>query len=134
MPRRPHEPHQEDRPARVKLHGTILALIQFENGRRVRARLHQLSISGGTVNLETPVDEGITVELMFHVGTTTVRTKAEMMFPLWATKGCLQPFRFSELADEQRARLESDLQALLVPSTAAAPEEACLDSEEPANR
>ncbi len=128
MPRRSRESQQEDRPARVKLHGTILALIQFENGRRVRARVHQLSISGGTLNLETPVDEGISVELMFHVGTTTVRSKAEMMFPFWATKGYLQPFRFTDLTDEQRAKLESDLQALLIPSTSVSPEEACLDS------
>lgn len=128
MPRRSRETRQEDRPARVKLHGTILALIQFENGRRVRARVHQLSISGGTLNLETPVDEGISVEIMFHVGNTTVRSKAEMMFPLWATKGCLQPFRFTDLTDEQRSKLETDLQALLVPPTSAEPAETRLDS------
>jgi hypothetical protein len=36
-----------------------------------------------------------------------------MLFPMWATKGCLQPFRFKDLDDETRASLEEDLNSLL---------------------
>ena len=77
---------------RVKLGGSILALLQLQNRRQVRTRLNQLSSNGGVLQLEKPLDEGIEVEVLFHVGSTTVRTHAEMLFPMWATKGCLQPF------------------------------------------
>ena len=90
-----------DRPGRVRLAGAVLALVQLENGRQVRARMHQLSKNGGILHLSDPLDEALNVKLLFHVGSTTVHGKAEMMFPMWATRGCLQPFRFTELSDEE---------------------------------
>ena len=104
---------REKRGARVKLGGSVLALLQLQNHRNVRASLNQLSANGGLLQLETPIDEGIVVEILFHVGTTTVRNKAEMLFPMWATKGCLQPFRFKDIADDLRGQLEKDLYGLL---------------------
>ena len=101
------------RAPRVKLAGTVLALLRLDSGREVRARLHQLSFTGGLLHLERPLDEGIKVEVMFHVGDSTIRSKAGMLFPMWATQGCLQPFEFANLAEEDRQRLESDLQKLL---------------------
>src|SRR5207302_2816642 len=53
------------RAPRVKLAGVVLALIQLENGRQIRSRLHQLSITGGLLYLDDPLDEGIKVEVMF---------------------------------------------------------------------
>src|ERR1700758_4950604 len=100
---------REKRGARVKLGGSVLALLQLQNRRQLRARVSQLSSNGGLLQLETPIDEGIVVEILFHVGTTTVRNKVEMLFPMWATKGCLQPFRFKGIPDEMRASLEQDL-------------------------
>lgn len=108
-----NQPHDGRRAPRVKLAGTILALLRLENGRQVRARLHQLSITGGLLHMEKPVDEGIKVEVMFHVGASTVRSKARMLFPMWATQGCLQPFEFSDLRGEDRQKLEKDLQKFL---------------------
>jgi hypothetical protein len=104
---------REKRGARVKLGGSVLALLQLQNRRQLRARLSQLSANGGLLHLESPIDEGIVVEILFHVGTTTIRNKVEMLFPMWATKGCLQPFRFKDIADHQRGHLEKDLHALL---------------------
>jgi hypothetical protein len=104
---------RDKRGARVKLGGSILALLQLQNRRQIRTRLNQLSANGGLLQLEKPLDEGIVVEVLFHVGSTTVRSKAEMLFPMWATKGCLQPFRFKELNETVRASLEDDLNALL---------------------
>lgn len=101
------------RAPRVKLAGAILALIQLENGRQVRGRVHQLSVTGGLLHLDDPLDEGIKVEVMFHVGNCTVRSKAAMLFPMWATQGCLQPFEFTDLAAENRRVLESDLRSYL---------------------
>lgn len=104
---------REKRGARVKLGGTVLALLQLQNRRQVRGRLSQLSANGGLLQLEKPLDEGIIVEVLFHVGSTTVRSKAEMLFPMWATKGCLQPFRFKGLDEALRGSLEEDLNTLL---------------------
>src|SRR5213075_999473 len=97
----------------VKLAGVVLALIQLENGRQIRSRLHQLSITGGLLYLDDPLDEGIKVEVMFHVAGSTVRSKAAMLFPMWATQGCLQPFEFADLGEENRLKLETDLQTFL---------------------
>jgi hypothetical protein len=104
---------RDKRGARVKLGGSVLALLQLQNKRQIRARLNQLSCNGGLLQLDEPLDEGITIEILFHVGSTTVRNKAEMLFPMWATKGCLQPFRFKEIPNDLRSSLEEDLTALL---------------------
>src|SRR5271170_284296 len=107
------------RAPRVKLAGTVLSLVRLENGRQTRGRLHQLSITGGLLQLETPLDEGIKVEVIFHVGNSTVRSKARMLFPMWATKGYLQPFAFADLGEEDRGNLQANLQRLLDTSVAA---------------
>ena len=111
------------RGARVRLGGMVLALVQLQNRRRIRAKLHQLSTNGGLLHLDQPLDEGIVVEVLFHVQSTTVRNKAQMLFPMWATRGCLQPFRFKDLDGATREKLELDLQALLDASPAAQAEE-----------
>jgi len=108
------------RGARVKLGGSVLAIVLLENGRQVRARLSQLSINGGLLSLENPLDESIAVTVVFHLGVTTVRNRARMMFPMWATQGCLQPFRFHELSDEARGALARELESLV---RAGAPQE-----------
>src|SRR5579863_776564 len=108
-----------NRAPRVKLAGTVLSLVCLENGRQTRGRLHMLSITGGLLNVASPLDEGIKVELIFHVGESTVRSKARMLFPMWATQGYLQPFEFDGLDDEDRCNLQVDLQRLLHSSGAA---------------
>jgi len=114
------------RAPRVKLAGTVLALVQLENGRQIHGRLHQLSFTGGLLHLDRPLDEAIKVEVMFHVGKCTVRSKAVMLFPMWATKGCLQPFEFTDLQDGDREKLQRDLQKFLdlCPVTTTSPEKA----------
>jgi hypothetical protein len=104
---------RENRGARVKLGGTVLAIVQLQNRRQIRSKLHQLSVNGGLLHLEQPLAEGIRVELLFHVGNTTVRNQVEMLFPMWATRGCLQPFRFKDMNDALRGQLEAELKALL---------------------
>jgi hypothetical protein len=97
------------RPFRVKLRGSILALIRLPNRREVRGKLHQISTTGGLINVEKPLDEKLRVELIFHLGQTTIREKAEMMFPMWATQGWLQPFRFIDLPEQNKSILETNL-------------------------
>ncbi|HKS76546.1 MAG TPA: hypothetical protein VJQ82_25255 [Terriglobales bacterium] len=101
------------RPPRVKLAGSVLVMLRLENGRHIRGKLHQVSVTGGLLHMEHPLDEGIKVEVMFHVGSHTVRSKGAMLFPMWATKGCLQPFRFIDFDEEGREQLAATLQTLL---------------------
>ena len=119
MPR-PRQAGTEQRAARTKLGGSVLALVLLPNGRQLRAKMHQLSVTGSVLQVSQPLDEAIVVELAFHVGASTVRTKAEMLFPMWATQGWLQPFRFTGLAEEDRSRLEKSLQSLVKQAPAAA--------------
>jgi hypothetical protein len=97
---------------RVKLGGSILAVVLLENGRQIRGRMSQLSINGGLLSLENPLDESIRVTIIFHLG-SSVRSRAQMLFPMWATQGCLQPFRFLELSEASRAGLNRELESLV---------------------
>ncbi len=100
------------RAPRVRLGGAILCLLRLENGRQVRGSLHALSTTGGLLQVDDPLNEGIKVELVFHVG-VTIRGKARMLFPMWATHGCLQPFKFDGLGKEEVRSLEANLQVFL---------------------
>jgi hypothetical protein len=103
------------RAPRVKLGGAVLSLMRLENGRELRGRLHALSTTGGLMQVDTPLNEGIKVVLVFHVGQITIRAKARMLFPMWATHGCLQPFQFDGLRQEEVRKLEANLKTLLEP-------------------
>jgi hypothetical protein len=113
----------EPRSTRVKLGGSILSLIVLENGRQIHARLSQLSVNGGLLSLEQPLDEGIQVTVLFHVGATSIRCRSQILFPMWATQGCLQPFRFVALSDEERASLSRELETLVRGGAPEEPEE-----------
>ena len=99
----------QNRPFRVKLRGSVLTLMLLPNRREVRGKLHQLSITGGLMHVEKPLDEKLKVELIFQLGQITIREKAEMMFPMWATQGWLQPFRFIELPETSKSSLQKSL-------------------------
>src|SRR5436309_629780 len=102
-----------ERPFRVKLRGSVLVLVRLPNKRDVRGAIHQLSISGGVVHLEKPLDEKLNVEMIFHIHETTIRGKAQMLFPMWATQGWMQPFRFVDLSEAERKNLETNLKVFI---------------------
>ena len=108
-----------ERPFRVKLRGSVLVLVRLPNKRSVRAAIHQLSTSGGVIHLEKPLDEKLEVEMIFHISKTTIRGKAQMLFPMWATQGWMQPFRFIDLAENNRELLDAKLKTFLVDGEAA---------------
>jgi len=62
------------------------------------------------MHLEKPLDEKLRVEVIFQLGEATIREKAEMLFPMWATQGWLQPFRFLELPEASKNALDASLQ------------------------
>ena len=108
------------RPPRVKLLGTVLSMLRLENGRHIRGNLHMLSTTGGLLHLQSALDEAIRVEVLFHVGRCTVRNPARMLFPMWATQGCLQPFEFVDLPEQERTRLCGEIDAMIACRTAQA--------------
>jgi hypothetical protein len=114
------ESKSTERPFRVKLRGSVLALLRLPNRRDVRSAIHQLSVTGGVVHLEKPLDENLTVEMVFHMGGSTIRAKAQLLFPMWATQGWMQPFRFLELSDESREKLSAGLTSLVGDKTSTA--------------
>ena len=87
--------------------------MRLPNRREVRGKLHQLSTTGGLLNVEMPLDEKLEVELVFHLGETTIHEKAEIMFPMWATQGWLQPFRFIDLPEAHKRALQTSLWSLV---------------------
>jgi hypothetical protein len=105
------------RPFRVPLRGSVLILVRLPNGRTVRAGLHMLSISGGLIYLQKPLDEKIEVDLLFHVDHATISAKGQMLFPMWATQGWLQPFKFIDLPEASRKGLEMNLKSFLKKAT-----------------
>jgi hypothetical protein len=104
--------YSRQRAPRAKLAGSILVLIELENQKQVRAKLNQLSIHGGLLQLAEPLAEQVLMRLMFHLGSTTVRARAETISAVWATNGCLQPFRFTDLGEDDQRRLDADLQSM----------------------
>jgi len=110
---KPAENRLVDRPFRVKLRGSVLVLVRLPNKRALRAAIHQLSTSGGVIHFEKPLDEKLEVELIFHIHKTTIRSKAQMLFPMWATQGWMQPFRFVDLSDANREILDEQLKTFL---------------------
>jgi hypothetical protein len=101
-----------DRPPRVKLAGSVLVMLRLENGRHIRGKLHQVSTTGGLLHLDQPLAEKIKVQVMFHVGECTVKSDASMLFPMWATQGCLQPFEFVDFPTPEREALDQQLAKL----------------------
>ena len=109
------------RPFRVKLRGSVLVLVRLPNKRSLRAAFHQLSTSGGVIHFEKPLDEKLEVELIFHLNKNTIRGKAQMLFPMWATQGWMQPFRFVSLTEANLEALDTNLKSFIgEPAKAAA--------------
>ena len=121
---RPSPGSLRERPFRVKLRGSVLMLIRLPNRRELRAKLHQLSTSGGLLHMEKPLDEKLEVELIFHLGQSTIREKARMLFPMWATQGWLQPFRFVDMPEASKQDLHSTLLSFVRPDQGPPPVEA----------
>ena len=113
LPPKKEKPQPVERPFRVKLRGSVLVLVRLPNKRDVRGAIHQLSTTGGVIHLEKPLDEKLGVELIFHLHESTIRSKAQMLFPMWATQGWMQPFRFVDLTDANRESLDTSLKQFM---------------------
>jgi len=63
--------------------------------------------------MEKPLDEKLEVELIFHLRESTIRSKAQMLFPMWATQGWMQPFRFVDLSEDNLKILDTNLKSFI---------------------
>ena len=104
------QPHPSRRAARVQLGDSVLAAIRLEDGRRTKAKLQNISVTGGLLQLQHPLGNGSFVELAFQTQSGPVHGMAEILSPTRkTTEGILQAFRFVALEDDDNHRLRSSL-------------------------
>ena len=108
------QPHPTRRAARVQLAGSMLAGIRFEGGERARAKLQAISETGGLLILGNRLNQGDFIEIAFHTRSGPVHGMAEMLSPMREfTDGCLQPFRFIALGDDDHRKLRTALDSVM---------------------
>ncbi len=104
------QPHPSRRAARVQLGDSVLAAIRLEDGRRTKAKLQTISVTGGLLRIADSLGQGDFVEVAFQTKAGPVHGMAEVLTPMQKTKeGVLQPFRFVALEDDDHRRLRSSL-------------------------
>jgi len=105
------QPHPSRRAARVQLGDSVLAAIRLEDGRRTKAKLQTISITGGLLQLAQSLAQGDFVEVAFQTQAGPVHGMAEILSPMRnITDGVLQPFRFVAIEDDDHRRLRSSLE------------------------
>ncbi len=104
------QPHPSRRAARVQLGDSVLAAIRLEDGRRTKAKLQTISITGGLLQLAQCLAQGDFVEVAFQTQSGPVHGMAEVLSPMrQMPSGVLQPFRFVALEDDDHRRLRTSL-------------------------
>ena len=107
------QPNPAQRARRVRLPGSVVVAVRSAGSQRVRAKLHELSTTGGLLVLSKALEQGDFVEVAFQTSHGIVRGMAELLSARRGSKsGCLQPFRFVALEDEDHSRLRMTLESL----------------------
>src|SRR5271166_1349345 len=87
------QPHPSRRAARVQLGDSVLAAIRLEDGRRTKAKLQTISVTGGLLQLAHSLAQGDFVEVAFQTQAGPVHGMAEVLSPMRKkADGVLQPF------------------------------------------
>ena len=97
----------KSRSPRLQFAHTTPAVLRFQTGHRVRGKLQVISVTGGLLDLSSPLDQGSLVRLMFLTESGTVLGTAEMLTPI---SGTLQPFRFVTIDEDHERRLRDVIQ------------------------
>ena len=84
------------------------AVLRFQSGLRVRGKLQVISVTGGLLYLDSPLNQGTRVHLMFLTDAGTVLGTAEMLPSLSGTQ---QPFRFVTIDENNEHRLRDMIQS-----------------------
>jgi hypothetical protein len=103
--------HPQRRSPRIQLGGSVLAQVILEDGQRTKARLQTVSVTGGLLRLAKSLSQGDFVEVAFQTQSGPVRGMAEMLMPVRAATGSLQPFRFVALGDDDHRALRMVVEA-----------------------
>jgi hypothetical protein len=108
---------------RLKIGGSVVVAIRPQgDSQPVRAKLHELSATGGLLILTKAIEQGAFVEVAFQTSQGRVRGMAELLSPRReSTSGCLQPFRFVALDDQDHSRLRMAMESLLDQSVVRVP-------------
>ncbi len=107
------QPNPSNRARRVKLPGSVVVAVRSEGSQPVRAKLHELSTTGGLLVLSNALEQGDFVEVSFQTSHGIVRGMAELLSVRRKSQsGCLQPFRFVALEDEYHTTLRMTLESL----------------------
>ncbi len=108
---------------RLKIGGSVVVAIRSQgDSQPVRAKLRELSATGGLLILSKAIEQGAFVEVAFQTSQGKVRGVAELLSPRReSTSGCLQPFRFVALDDQDHSRLRMAMESLLDQSVVRAP-------------
>jgi hypothetical protein len=105
------QPHPTRRASRVQLGDTVLAAIRLEDGRRTKAKLQSISVTGGLLQLPESLGQGEFVEVAFQTQAGPVHGMAEVLSPMRSfPSGVLQPFRFVAIEDDDHRRLRTSLE------------------------
>ncbi len=99
------------RAPRINVGGAIPAIVKLEDGRRAKGNLQTLSVTGGLLRMLGALGQGDFVEVAFETKSGPVRGMAEMLHPMKATSGTLQPFRFIALGDDDHNTLRMTVEA-----------------------
>ena len=104
------QPHPSRRAARVQLGDSVLAAIRLEDGRRTKAKLQTISVTGGLLRLSHCLGQGDFVEVAFQTQAGPVHGMAEVLGPTQKmSDGVLQPFRFVAIEEDDHRRLRTSL-------------------------
>jgi hypothetical protein len=104
------QPHPTRRASRIQLGNSVLAAIRLEDGRRTKAQLQTVSVTGGLLRLAQSLAQGDFVEVAFQTQAGPVHGMAEVLSPTRdMPDGVLQPFRFVAIEDDDHRRLRNSL-------------------------
>ena len=107
------QPNPSKRARRVRLPGSVVVSVRSEGSQFVRAKLHELSATGGLLVLSKALEQGDFVEVSFQTSQGIVRGMAELLSVRRKSQsGCLQPFRFVALEGEYHTTLRMTLESL----------------------
>lgn len=110
------QPYPQARSPRIRLPDITPVILRFPDGHRLPVDLAVVSLTGGLLRVERPVDYGARVRLMFLTHSGPVLGAAEMLRAVSWTE---QPFRFLSLAGPDHHRLEATIQSSFPPANSA---------------
>lgn len=102
-----YQPHADRRATRFRLAEATPAVLQFPNT-GARCELEIISRTGGLLSVAKAVDQGSVATLMFRTHKGLVFATAEMLRALSSSH---QPFRFIELEDDDKRKLQAAFQS-----------------------